>query len=92
MSEAATTDRWFHDEAGRLVVFQRPNPPLIVWLAARLAGLVVKSGWALEVVDAVGFGALFTWAWLEVSDGSSRFRRVLGGIVMVGLVAGRVRG
>lgn len=92
MSEPATTDRWFHDAQGRLVVFQRPNLPLIVWLVTRLAGVVMKHGLPSRLLDAVGFGALFTWAWLELFEGSSRFRRVLGGAAIVGLVAGRARG
>lgn len=48
MNEAATTDCWFHDEAGSLVASQQPNLPLVVWSAARLAGVVIKNGWTSQ--------------------------------------------
>ena len=46
-------------------MFQRPNPPLVTWGIARLALLVTPVGWPSRLADIVGFGALFTWSWLE---------------------------
>jgi len=88
----ASTDRWFHDDHGKLVVFQRPNLPIIVWLVARVVGLVVEHGWPSRLLDALGFGALFTWAWLELSDGDAYIRRMLGGGVLLALLISRARG
>lgn len=92
MTPRAPNARWFHDQAGNFVVFQRPNAPLITWVIARLASLVTPVGWPSRLADIVGFGALFTWSWLEAFAGESRFRRVLGGVVVIGLVLGRVAG
>ena len=83
--------RWFHDDRGRLVIAQRPNLPIVVWVIARLVELLAGDGRLARLGDAVGFGALFTWAWLEVADGDARIRRVLGAVVLVAIVAGRVR-
>jgi hypothetical protein len=82
--------RFFRDpETGELVVAQLPNLPLSVWLAATLARLVLtphgSTGTALSVVGTV---SLAVWAVLEVARGDSPFRRVLGGLVLSGVVIG----
>src|SRR5689334_12110967 len=50
-----TRDRWFHDEHGRLVVWQTPNLPLIVWAACRALGLAITQGAAGRLVDTLAF-------------------------------------
>ena len=87
-----SADRWFRDGHGKLVVFQRPNPPLVVWIAARIIETVLHVGSPKRLVEAVAFGALFTWGWLELFSGSAYIRRVLGMVVLVALVVGRARG
>lgn len=83
---------WFHDEHGNLVVVQAPNLPILVWLGVVVLRTVVHGGAPERLADAVGFGALFTWAYLEVAQGSARIRRILGAVVLVAMVVGRVRG
>jgi hypothetical protein len=80
--------RFFRNpKTGELVVAQLPNLPLSVWLAATLARLVLTPhgsvGTALSVVATV---SLAVWAVLEVARGDSPFRRVLGGLVLAGVV------
>ena len=84
-------DRWFHDEHGELAVWQLPNPPLVVWLVARFLGIFVHHGRSARLVDVVAFGALFTWSWLELFDGAAYVRRLLGLVVLLAVVAARVR-
>lgn len=86
-----TSDRWFHDKTGKLVVVQPPNLPIIVWIVARVADAVIGADRPSRVLDAVAFGALFTWAWLEAFQGSAHIRRVLGVVVLVAIVVGRAR-
>jgi hypothetical protein len=94
MSPAPTSERrsaigrFFRDpETGELVVAQLPNLPLSVWLAATLTRVVLTPhgsvGTALSVVATV---SLAVWAVLEVARGDSPFRRVLGGLVLAGVV------
>lgn len=73
---------------GRIVIAQRPNAPLVVWLSATGVQLVLDpaGGWrvALRIVGAVALG---WWAVDEVARGVNPWRRVLGAIVLAGMVA-----
>lgn len=88
----ATTlfDRTFRDSEGKIVIAQPPNLPLLVGLAATLLELVFPGGKLQIGVDLVAFGALFTWAWQEVFEGVNYFRRSLGLIVLMGMIALRL--
>ena len=88
---AYSSDRWLRDEHGDLAVFQAPNPPIIVWVIARLLQLFVHGGRPERLFDVVAFGALFTWSWLELFDGDAYLRRLLGLAVLVAIVVSRVR-
>jgi hypothetical protein len=80
---------FFEDERGRIVVWQFPNLPLWVWAASTIASRF-WSGRPGAAASLVAFGALFTWAWLELFDGASRFRRLLGAVVLIAAVASRI--
>jgi|SRR6478672_12234334 len=80
-------DRIFRDSEGNVVIAQMPNPPLITGLAATFLQLIFPSGNIQPALYLVGFGALFTWAWQELFEGINYFRRALGLIVLVGLIA-----
>jgi len=84
-----TSDRWFRDATGDLAIWQRPNLPLIVWIVARLLELIVRHGRPARILDVVAFGAIFTWSWLELFNGSAYIRRVLGLAVLVAVVLAR---
>ena len=85
----ATTllDRTFRDRKGRIVIAQMPNLPLLVGLAATSLQLILPIGNLKTGVDLVAFGALFTWAWQEMFEGVNYFRRALGLVVLVGMLA-----
>ena len=80
-------DRTFRDREGKIVIAQMPNLPLLVWLAATLLDLLLPSGKLHTGIDLVAFGALFTWAWQELFEGVNYFRRALGLVVLVGMIA-----
>lgn len=88
--ETTLFDRTFRDSSGKIVIAQPPNLPLLVGLAATLLQLVLPSGNLQAGVDLVGFGALFTWAWLELFEGVNYFRRALGLVALGGLLAFRL--
>ena len=83
-------DQTFRDSQGNLVIAQPPNLPLLVGITATLLKLAVTSGNLHTGLDAVAFGSLFTWAWLELFEGVNYFRRALGLLVLVGLIASRL--
>ena len=64
-------------------LWQTPNLPLITWIVATLAGKLVAHGKLHELLLLIAFGAIFTWAWLEIFSGINNFRRALGVIVLV---------
>lgn len=84
-------DRTFRDSEGNIVIAQPPNLPLIVWIVASLLKLIVTTGKINLGLDLVAFGVLFTWAWEELFQGVNYFRRALGLIVLVGLMASKIQ-
>jgi hypothetical protein len=79
-------DWLFRDRRGRLVLWQRPNLPLSIWAIAWVTAWPLH-GTLHHVVHLIGGAALFIWAALELFDGASPFRRLLGVTVLVLMVA-----
>lgn len=89
--EATVFDKIFRDDKGNIVIAQKPNLTIIVGLTATLLKLLVPSSGNLWVgLDALAFGALFTWAWMELFKGVNYFRRTLGLVVLLGIIASRL--
>jgi hypothetical protein len=86
----SAVSRFFRNpETGAVVVAQPPNLPLWVWLVSTAVRMVLSPDGALGVVlSVVGTLALLAWAALELTRGDSPFRRVLGAVVLVAVVAG----
>ena len=84
-------NRVFRDSEGKIVIAQPPNLPLIVWIVASVLKLIVTTGKINLGLDLVAFGSLFTWAWEELFQGVNYFRRALGLIVLVGLIASKIQ-
>lgn len=83
-------DRTFRDSEGNIVLAQTPNLPILVGLAATLLQLILPSGTIQTGADLLAFGALFTWAWQELFEGVNYFRRAIGLVVLVGMIALRL--
>lgn len=80
-------DQTFRDREGNIVIAQPPNLPLIVAITTTLLTFVVRSGNLYTGLEAIAFGSWFTWAWLELFDGVNYFRRTLGLLVLIGIIA-----
>ena len=85
-------DKIFRDSNGEIVIAQMPNLPIIVWTVASLLKLIFPTGEINTGLDVLAFGSLFTWAWLELFQGVNYFRRTLGLVVFIGLMASRTVG
>lgn len=81
-------DGIFRDKAGKIVIFQVPNMALVTYFALVLAGWLLPNGLFRQVERLLAFAALTTWAVLEIVTGTSFFRRILGGVVLVATVSG----
>lgn len=83
-------DQTFRDSNGEIVIAQMPNLPLIVFLVATILSLIFTSGKINTVLDLLANGSLFTWAWMELFQGVNYFRRGLGLVVFIGLIASKI--
>lgn len=74
---------------GRIVIAQRPNLTLTLWLVCLVVARLTHphGAWstALRIVGAV---ALVAWAGDEIARGVNPWRRLLGAAVLVGAVVG----
>jgi len=84
-------DKTFRDTQGKIVLFQTPNLPLIIWITASLLNMVFTTGKLNTALDVIAFGALFTWAFEELFQGTNYFRRALGAVVLLTLVVGKLQ-
>jgi hypothetical protein len=80
--------RFFRNSTtGEWAIVQFPNLPLAIFLVATLVRMAVHphggAGTALSVVGGV---SLAWWSVDEIARGDSPFRRVLGAVVLVGMV------
>ncbi|MDZ8053034.1 MAG: hypothetical protein RMX68_003110 [Aulosira sp. ZfuVER01] len=89
--ENTLVDKTFRDSEGKIVIAQMPNPPLIVWIVTSLLALIFTGGKINTVLDVLANGSLFTWAWLELFEGVNYFRRALGLVVLIGIVALKIQ-
>jgi hypothetical protein len=83
-------DRFFKDKNGRWGIWQKPNTPLLVWGVAQALTVVLPYGQANFVAELIAYGTLFTWAWLELFQGVSLFRRTLGVVIIFQLISSRI--
>lgn len=82
-------DWFFRTAEGKLVVAQFPNWPLWTWLGATaIESLSLSYSWHW-VIGWIGTTALAWWAYLEISEGVNRFRRILGTVVIIYLLLSR---
>ena len=88
--ENTLLDKIFRDREGKVLLAQMPNLPLIVWIVASLLRLIYTTGKVNIGLEAIAFGSLFTWAWEELFQGVNYFRRALGLLVLVGLIASKI--
>jgi hypothetical protein len=73
---------FFKDKDGKLSIVAWPNVPILLWLGlsilAKVANEQIRGG-----ISALATGFLLYWAYLEITDGDSSFRRVLGAVVLI---------
>ncbi len=75
--------KFISDKNGKVVIWQMPNAPLIVWLIFTVLLHFLKHGHPHTIAQIIAQVALIIWAVLEVFWGASYFRRTLGAIVIV---------
>lgn len=78
---------FFKDKNGKVVIGQMPNLPLIVWFVSFLMRkLPIENLIYQNTLEAISYGSLFAWAWMELFQGVNLFRRSIGLIVIVSMI------
>jgi hypothetical protein len=72
----------FGNKKGKLVFWQRPNLPIIGWAISMVVGHFLPHGNWQTTATYLSFGFLFTWAYLEITQGVNNFRKILGVVVL----------
>lgn len=80
----------FKDKKGDWAIWQTPNLPLTLWFISTIAAKVFGDGDVHSFFSTVAFGAIFTWAYLEIRSGISTFRRALGVVVIIVSIYGQI--
>ena len=89
-----TTDRntqnmhFFRNDEGRITIWQWPNIPLCGWLIFKIFPMIVDNSQLKASLNDISKAFLFTWAFLEITQGVNYFRRLLGLVVFMALVLG----
>lgn len=76
------------DRDGKLVLAQKPNLPILGWAVFKLASMTTSSQPAKTGLESIATGFLFVWAYLEITEGDSNFRKLLGLIVLGFMLVG----
>jgi hypothetical protein len=79
---------FFRDKNHKIVIAQTPNAPIIIWALTRVYSTLNLSAQATHSLEQISSAFLIVWAYLEITSGSSSFRRVLGTIVMISTLVG----
>jgi hypothetical protein len=79
---------FFKDEHGKWAIIQWPNVLLSLWIASVILGLLLHDARLKHDLKLLQDALLFAWAYLEATDGTSKFRKLLGIVVLVMVVVG----
>lgn len=82
---------FFKDKHGHIVLWQWPNLPIYGWIIFKLLALVVASGQLKTGCEELSVAFLFVWAFLEITQGVNYFRKLLGLVVLLGIIASYFR-
>lgn len=77
-----TFKKFFKDNHGKVVIFQKPNALLIAWGVLRILLLLPVTPALANLLESTAFAFLVGWAFLELSRGVNYFRKLLGFAVL----------
>lgn len=89
-SKRTFLDKCVKNKQGKLTVFQTPNAPIIVGLTSLILARLTEPGKFNTFLELLSFGALFTWAWLEIFSGVNYLRRAFGAVILIVLLTNRI--
>jgi hypothetical protein len=72
---------FFENKHGKTVIYQHPNVLLWLWLVVQVVNIAAFKANQPALSTLAGM-LLFAWAYGELTQGESPFRKALGGIVL----------
>ncbi len=81
------SENFFKDAKGNRVTWQPANMPLYGWLIFKLFAWILPHGDFENATSQLSRAFLFTWAYLEATQGVNYFRKALGVLVLVVVVS-----
>lgn len=74
------------DKDGKVTLAQSPNLPIVGWVVFKLISIPISNQPVKTGFESVATAFLFVWAYLEIVEGDSNFRRLLGVVIMILIV------
>ena len=87
----STWDKFWKNKNGKIAIWQFPNIPLFGWIIFTVLTLILKAGRVNSGSQFIADAFLFTWSYLEMKEGESYFRRLLGAVVMIAILLSHFR-
>lgn len=84
-------DKFWRDENGKDVIWQKPNGFLITWFILTVFTWFIPFSGFQQAIAFVAFVSIIVWSILEFTRGVNGFRRSLGAIVFIIVVINRLR-
>ena len=75
---------FFKNNDGTVVVVQPPNLLISVWVVLQVIQIFIPGN--EPKLQVLSTAALFAWAYLELTQGESPFRKALGAVVLLFIV------
>ena len=76
--------KFFKDKRGHWAIVHFPNALLSAWIVLLIANFLLHNQHVRLLQSAV----LFAWAYLELTQGTSYFRKTLGAIILLAITVG----
>ena len=78
-----TSDRFWHDKNGDLVVLQWPNKTIVAWFITFVLSEVIHTQPFKFVLSWTAFVLLVIWSVREIRGGVNYFRRSIGVLILL---------
>jgi hypothetical protein len=82
-------DSLFRDKTGKIVVIQKPNLAIYLWIIFKLGSLITETNLS-SLLQSLSLVALLVWAVMELISGVNYFRKILGLVVLGATIANRI--
>src|SRR5438045_3805352 len=80
-------EKFWHNDQNEFLVWQSPNLFLKIWIACTVVNWFLTINWFQRALAWVGLVSLIVWAGLELFQGANYFRRLLGLLVLLVILA-----